>query len=87
MAVSYERSTPVAYGVQHLGFGVAQLLCRNVKRFRGGLVFEAHRLFVSLNCRLESKEEKKKSLGRSRARRSLQGYLAHKKPPPPVGLP
>ena len=36
-------------------------LHRNVQRFRGGLVFKAHRLCVSLNSRLESnKEEKKK---------------------------
>ena len=38
-----------------------QLLHRTVQRFRGGLVFKAHRLCVSLNSRLESnKEEKKK---------------------------
>ena len=30
---------------------------RNVKRFRGGLVFKAHRLCVSLNSRLESNTE------------------------------
>ena len=30
---------------------------RNVQRFRGGLVFQAHRLCVSLNSRLESNEE------------------------------
>ena len=29
----------------------------NVQWFRGGLVFEAHRLFVSLNSRLESNQE------------------------------
>ena len=29
----------------------------NVKRFRGGLVFKAHRLCVSLDSRLESKKE------------------------------
>jgi len=34
-----------------------QLLSRNVKQFRGGLVFEAHRLFASLNARLESNKE------------------------------
>jgi len=32
----------------------------NVKRFRGGLVFKAHRLCVSLNSRLESNKEEKK---------------------------
>ena len=31
--------------------------CHKVQRFRGGLVFNAHRLCVSLNARLESKEE------------------------------
>jgi len=34
-----------------------QLLHRNVQRFRGGLVFKAHRLCVSLNSRLESDKE------------------------------
>jgi len=39
-----------------------QLLHRNVQRFRGGLVFKAHGLCVSLNSRLESdKEEEKKN--------------------------
>ena len=33
------------------------LLRRNVKRFRGGLVFRADRLCVSLNSRLESNKE------------------------------
>ena len=28
-----------------------------MQRFRGGLVFKAHRLFVSLNSRLESNKE------------------------------
>ena len=52
-AVSYERGTPVAPFVREqqqtlllLGFG-----------FRGGLVFKAHRLSVSLNSRLESNKE------------------------------
>ena len=35
------------------------ILRRNVKRFRGGLEFEAHRLCVSLNARLESNTEEK----------------------------
>ena len=30
---------------------------RNVQRFRGGLVFKAHRLCVALNSRLESNKE------------------------------
>ena len=33
------------------------LLHRNVQRFRGGLVFKAHRLCVSLNSSLESHKE------------------------------
>ena len=44
-----------------------QLPLRNVKRFRGGLVFKAHRLCVSLNSRLESnKEEEEVPSGRTR---------------------
>ena len=34
-----------------------ELLHRNVQRFRGGRVFKAHRLCVSLNSRLESNKE------------------------------
>jgi len=34
-----------------------QLLHSNVQQFRGGLVFKAHRLCVSLNSRLESNKE------------------------------
>ena len=30
-----------------------------MQRFRGGLVFKAHRLYVSLNSRLESNKEEK----------------------------
>ena len=37
-----------------------QLLDRNVKRFRGGLIFKAHRLLYHSNSRLESNNEKKK---------------------------
>ena len=36
---------------------IEQLLHRNVKWFRGGLVFKAHRLCVSLNSRLASNKE------------------------------
>jgi len=36
---------------------MGRLLHRNVQRFRGGLVFKAHRLCVSLNSRLESNKE------------------------------
>ena len=34
-----------------------QLLHRNMQRLRGGLVFKAHRLCVSLNSGLESNKE------------------------------
>ena len=37
---------------------------RNVQRFRGGLVFKAHRLCGSLNSRLESNKEEKEPGGR-----------------------
>ena len=46
-----------------------ELLHRNVKRFRGGLVSEAHRLCGSLNSRLESNKEEEDSSCRCRARR------------------
>jgi len=36
---------------------------RNVQRFRGGLVFKAHRLCVSLNSRLESNKEEEEEAG------------------------
>jgi len=36
---------------------VCALAAKNVQRFRGGLVFKAHRLCVSLNSRLESNRE------------------------------
>jgi len=48
-----------------------QTIHRNVQRFRGGLVFKAHRLCVSLNSRLESnKEEEEGSSSR------LEGHRA-----------
>ena len=34
---------------------------RNVQRFRGGLVFKAHRLCISLNSRLGSNKEEEKT--------------------------
>jgi len=34
----------------------------NVQRFRGGLVFKAHRLCVSLNSRLESNKEEEEKI-------------------------
>ena len=48
---------------------VGQLPHKNVQRFRGGLVFKAHRLCVSLNSRLESKN---KAEARGRAVRSVR---------------
>jgi len=48
----YEQGTPV------VGRGmVLQLLHNNMQPFRGGLVFMTHRIFVSLNSRLESNKE------------------------------
>jgi len=40
-----------------------QLLHRNVQRFRGVLVFKAHRLYVSLNSRLGSNTEEEETEG------------------------
>ena len=39
-----------------------QLLHSNVQRFRGGLVFKAHKLCVSLNSRLECNTEEEERL-------------------------
>jgi len=39
------------------GTSQEQLLSRNVQRFRGGLVFKAHRLCALLNSRLASNKE------------------------------
>ena len=39
-------------------------LHRNVQRFRGGIVFKAHRLHVSLNSRLESIKVEEVTRGR-----------------------
>jgi len=40
----------------------------NMQRFRGGLVFKAHRLCVSLNSRLESNKEEEERAGGWRRR-------------------
>jgi len=50
---------------------------RNVQRFRGGLVFKAHRLCVSLNSRLESNKEEREGLAPSLSERrgnNLTGF-------------
>jgi len=49
--------------VQRLGFGL-ELLRRNVKRFRGGLVFKAHRLVYhsTLGWRVIKQKKKKKNV-------------------------
>ena len=39
------------------GRDTKRVLHRNMQRFRGGLVFKARRLYVSLNSRLESNKE------------------------------
>jgi len=46
-----------------------------MKRFRGGLVFQAHRLCVSLNSRLESNKEEEEGMAR-RTRPSVITRLA-----------
>jgi len=51
-------SRPRRAALRSLHFSIyGQLLHRNVQRFRGGLVFKAHRLFNSLESRLESNKE------------------------------
>jgi len=84
---------------------------RNVQRFRGGLVFKAHRLLYhsTLGLRVIKKKKKMPSQWLQRLHWShwsaessecewrvhplrgpltgVQGYLAHKKQPPPLGPP
>ena len=63
----------------------------DAKRFRGGLVFKAHRLVYYSTLGLRVINKKKTTMPRSElpaeTRKPLQGYLAHKKQPPPLGLP
>ena len=69
-----------------------QLLHINVQRFRGGLVFKAHRLCVSLNSRLESnkEEEPDDDIGRgmhegdARDRLFVSHQIRHRPCLPPV---
>ena len=69
-----------------------QVLHRNVKRFRGGLVFKAHILCPSLNSRLESnkeeEEESKSDWGRGGPRRRCGGRrcTSRTKQSPPVAF-
>jgi len=59
--------TPEAVSIQE------QPLGRNVKRFRGGLVFKAHRLFYhsTLGSRVIMKKKKKKKVWELTARQSM----------------
>jgi len=61
--------------------------CR-AKRFRGGLVFKAHRLFYhsTLGSRVIKKKKKRCRAGAGAVVavvKTVQGYLAHKKTPTP----
>jgi len=51
------------------------LLLRNVKWFRGGLVLEAHGLFVSLNSRIQSNPEEEEALKETPIRHFLQKLI------------
>ena len=59
--------------------GVEQLLRRNVKRFRGGLVFEAHRLLYhsTLGLRVIKKKQKIRGVLTS----TTCGFGGSKRPP------
>ena len=46
---------------EHLTNCVLGLVMGNVQRFRGGLVFKAHRFCVSLNSRLPSNKEEEET--------------------------
>jgi len=93
-AQSSSRSETPTLGIKREAYRSVQfsvceeLLHRNVQRFRGGLVFKAHGLCVSLNTGLESNEEEEEEeeeeeggLIWTRLGTNVQGYLAHKKHP------
>ena len=89
--VSYERGTPVG-GVDPRS--KTAVLDSSVvpsgaggQRFRGGLVSKAHRLLYHSTLGLRVIKMTKKSGGAGElADRQVQGYLAHKKLPPPRSL-
>ena len=56
-----------------------QLLYRNVQRFRDGLASQAHRLCVSLNSRLASKEEEKEARCHEASKLVPSGQVALKR--------
>jgi len=67
------------------GLGIrdsGQLLHRNVQRFRGGLVFKAHRLCVSLNSGLESNKEEEEGSGQTSDRQREFNLPWHEAGPP-----
>ena len=87
MVVCYERCTPVAEEEEVRAAARETFLSSaygyiNVQWFRGGFVFEAHRL---LYHSLERKVSRGAGLDVDLP--YLQGYLAHKKLPPPLGPP
>ena len=57
MAVRVECPEEVEQAQRRHDLGGASVSQRNVQRFRGGLVFKAHRLCASLNTRLQSHNE------------------------------
>ena len=65
-AISGRASAVLSLGAcedwQRNGARGGLLLHRNVQRFRGGLVFKAHRRCASLNSRRESNKEEEKKL-------------------------
>ena len=58
--------------------GVDQQLYMTVQKFRGGLVFKAHRLCASHNSRLESNKEEEKiaRLESNEEERRVEGFTA-----------
>jgi len=77
-AVSYGRGTHVIRDADDMRgasrgghLRQSEQRCRE-KRFRGGLVFKAHRLCVSLNSRLESNKEEEEMQGDGHPRQSGQ---------------
>jgi len=64
------------FGVRGQGYRLNQLLRRNVKRFRGGLVFKAHRLLYHSTLGLREIKKKKKKRDSSALTTSWSGSVS-----------
>ena len=90
MAVVRERRYLEEIDLSGSKVSIQEVLRRNVKRFRGGLVLKAHRLVyhsrLSSRVKKKKKQKKKEKQGRAPPPKRLHVNLAHKKESPPRPL-